>query len=129
MPRFILALVLAAVLGTAVYGATASLGTISNADLGAADAAVVACDDNGVTTTYTVLYDGGIKVDKVKVSGIADACLGNVVNLYLTKAGALLTSGELPVAAGAPDDNFAEFTFGTSGPLAADVDDIHVSIR
>jgi hypothetical protein len=129
LTRYVIAFAVAAVLGTAVYGATASLGEIGNADLGAADAAVPACDDNGVTTTYTVLYDAGIKVDKVKVSGIANACLGNIVNLYLTKAGTLIASGELPVAAGPPDDNFAEFTFGTSGPLAADVDDIHVSIR
>jgi hypothetical protein len=129
LTRYVIAFAVASILGTAVYGATASLGEIGNADLGAADAIVAACDSNGVTTMYTVVYAGGIRVATVKVSGIANACLGNTVDVFLTKAGAEIAHGELPVAAGPPDDNFAEFPFGTTGPLAKDVDDIHVSIR
>ena len=129
MRRTLLALIVGGVIAAAVYGSSATLGGIGNPDLGAEDAAVPSCDTDGVETAYSVGFDGGIRVTQVKVTKIADACRGNVVDVFLTKDGAQLGTGTAPVQNGPSDDNFADVPLGLSGPLARDVNDIHISIR
>jgi hypothetical protein len=75
------ATVIAGGLGVLAFGgviaSAATLGTISNASLGAGVQVVASCDTNGVTVAYQTTFDatlGKYKVTSVDVSGIDAAC-------------------------------------------------------
>lgn len=129
MQRFVLALLVGGVLAAAVYGSTATLGGIGNPDLGADDALVVSCDSDGIQVDYSIAYNGGVRVTDVHVTKLADACLGLALDVFLTHGGAQIAHGAATVVAGTPNDNKADVALGATGPLAEDVDDIHVAIR
>ena len=129
MRRFVTALLVGGVLAAAVYGSTATLGGIGNPDLGADDALVVSCDSDGITVDYSIAYNGGVRVTDVHVTKLADPCLGLALDLFLTHGGAQIAHGTATVVAGAPNDHKADVSLGPTGPLAEDVDDIHIAIR
>lgn len=129
MHRFVLALLVGGVLGAAVYGSSATLGGIGNPDLAADDALVASCDSDGVTVDYSIAYNGGIRVTDVHVTKLADACVGLALDVFLTHGGAQIGGGATTVVAGTPNDNKADVALGATGPLAEEVDDIHVAIR
>lgn len=74
-----------------VLASAASLGGINSSNLGADDNTVSSCDTNGVTSSYSSVYNltgsAGIKVDDVTIGGIADACDGQTMIVTLTGAG------------------------------------------
>jgi len=77
MKKLILSLVMAIALIGGVYGAAASLGTLTTQDIGATSADVASCDTDGVETAYTVDVDPSddtLVVVDVTISNIADAC-------------------------------------------------------
>ena len=127
MKKVIIAVLVAGALIGAVYGAAASITTVTTPDLGAGDSAVVACDST-ITVAYTVAWDEGdnqYEVTEVTVSEAADCANGAAVSAQLTdtdgngigEATGTLTSG----ATGA-------MTVDTP-PDAAAVEDIEVVIN
>lgn len=88
--RTLLALLGGVLTFAVVVGMAASLGGISSANLGADDTVVASCDTDGVTTSYTSVYNttgtAGYKVDDVTVGGINDACDGDSMTVTLTGA-------------------------------------------
>ncbi|TVR25121.1 MAG: hypothetical protein EA389_09655 [Ilumatobacter sp.] len=67
--------------GVAITGlvgaAAASLGGLNIESLGADDAIVAACDDDGIDVAFTTSHDGdSFVVDSVDFSGVDDACDG-----------------------------------------------------
>jgi len=71
-----------------VVGAAATLGGITSTNLGADDSVVASCDTNGVTSSYTSVYNttgtDGFKVDDVTIGAINDACDGDSMTITLT---------------------------------------------
>ena len=100
--RVLLGLAAAAVVSGVVVAAAASLGGITSDDLGADSSVVASCDTDGVSTSYTVVYDatdGRYEVTDVVVSGIAVACTGDTLDLTLTDVGHVsIGNGSLTIA-------------------------------
>jgi len=88
--RTLLALLGGVLTFAVVVGMAASLGGLTSTGLGADDAVVASCDTDGVTTSYTSVYNmtgtAGYKVDDVTVGGINDACDGDSMTVTLTGA-------------------------------------------
>ena len=140
MRRIIMALVAGGVLAGAVYGAAASLGTLTGQNIAASDAIVVACDSNGFAVGYdTVLDTTGFpavqRVQTVRIdNGIDPACAGKNFQVRLTSdpdgagplpttmiaSGAIVAPTPLPLIA--PQ---LTITFAAPLPLVSAVDDIH----
>ncbi len=73
-----------------VIGSAATLNGLGTDDLGSDDSVVASCDTTGVTTAYTNVYNttttASYKVDKVTVSGIDAACIGQTMTITLSGA-------------------------------------------
>jgi hypothetical protein len=84
-PRKASLAVLAGVAITGVVGAAAaSLGGLTTDSLGADDAIVAACDDDGIDVVFTTSHDGtSFVVDSVDFSDVAAACDGLSWDLVL----------------------------------------------
>jgi hypothetical protein len=86
--RLILALLLATLAFAGMVASAASLGGISNGNLGADDTVVASCDTDGVTLAYTYIYNTtgtpGYKVDTVTVGAINNACDLQAIGVTLT---------------------------------------------
>jgi hypothetical protein len=123
--KLMIGLIAGSAVFAAVFGAAASLGTITDQGLGANSATVASCDTDGVTTGYTVSYDAatGYKVDEVTVSNIAVGCIGDKLNVELLTGITSTSLTEVPIAGA------SETLTVTGGPAAADVDGIHVAIN
>jgi hypothetical protein len=126
-----MALLMATLAFAAMVGSAASLGGITNGNLGADDTVVASCDTNGVSLAYTYAYNttgtAGYKVATVTVSGIADACDLQAIGVTLTNsANASLesVSSTVPNAAG----TFAVTLTFASTTLAEAVVGAHVVI-
>lgn len=77
--KLVLAVLAAAVVGSAAYAFAATLSVSSNS-LGAGDAAVSSCDTDGIKTSFSTQYDSTAAayiVKNVVVSGIAGACVSD----------------------------------------------------
>jgi len=114
-----------------VAGMAASLGGLTSTDLGADDSVVASCDTNGVSTSYTSVYNttstAGFKVDDVTVDLINDACDGDSMTVTLTGAGnASLGSVTQVVPTNAAFTNVLDFV--GQNVLAESVTGIHVVI-
>jgi len=97
------ALVVAGLAGAAA----ASLGGLSSARLGAGDATVAACDNDGMTVSYTM---SSSVVTAATVGGIADpGCEGGLLTVVLKDgSGARIATSAattIPVDAGTTDDS------------------------
>lgn len=90
MRKLILAVVAGGLLSAAVYGAAASLGTVTGQNIAASDSTVVACDTNGFDVDYTTILDTTTfpaiqRVSEVKIaSGLDLACANQTFRLRLT---------------------------------------------
>lgn len=124
MKRLIVALMVGGVLFAGAVGLAASL-DVQPANLGAGGAEVLSCDD-AVQVWWNYGYEnppGGVVVRTATVAGIASACDGKPIAVWLTKDGNEIAYDSGNVAAGA-------FTADFTGdpPLASDVNDVHVVI-
>jgi hypothetical protein len=108
-------------LATAVLGSAASLGGVGASGLGAGQAVVTSCDDDGVDVAYTT--SAGI-VQSVTVTGVAAGCNGGALRLVLANG-----SGA-SIGAGGPETvTAASVTVPLSPqPSAAAVAGVHISI-
>lgn len=125
--RVLLAVLVGGVVASVVYGLAASLDIVSD-DLGAGDDTVVACDTDGVSTSYTVAYDAtidGYEVTQVIVDGIdVTNCTGQEISVAVTN-----TAGAELVEAGPTAIAGATVTVPvTASVLAQDVAGVHVVI-
>jgi len=104
MNRYLLAGLVAAVAFGSFVAMAASLGGITAEDLGADDSAVASCDTDGVTTSYTIVYDAVDARDEITetiVGGVAAGCAGQTITVTLTNsADAVLDTASAVAAAG-----------------------------
>lgn len=122
---------LAAALGVFAisFGFAASLGGLSTDGLGADDSVVAACDTDGVSTSYSLSFDdtdGRYEVSAVSVSGIADACDGQTLEVTLANSsGAAIGTGSATI----PSDAATSHSISLSTPASAElVVGVHVTI-
>ncbi|HWC14490.1 MAG TPA: hypothetical protein VG929_07835 [Actinomycetota bacterium] len=117
---------------SAGYAAAASLGTLTSSSLGAGNADVVACDDDGLTSSYVVAETEEVTyVTHVTVSDIADpGCEGARLSLTLIDDTGSAVGGvsghEIPFDAGA-EDNSVTVAIDPQ-PAASVVTGIHIAI-
>jgi hypothetical protein len=85
----------------AVFAMAANLGGITGGQVGADSTTVLACDDDGVSTTYASSWDATderYEVTSVTVSGIAEACDSRTLSVSLTDAtGAQIGAGSIAI--------------------------------
>lgn len=126
MKRFLIALVVGAVVFGGVFASATTLGGVTNASLGANNAAVTACDADGVASTYGTTYNATSKkydATSVTVSGVAAACVGKTIKFSLVNAaGTSLYEGTRTVAGA------SEVFTVPAGTAAELVDNVAVTI-
>lgn len=120
--RRVVAIVIALVLATAVYGSAASLGGLNAQNLGAGGDPVESCDKDGVTVSYSV--SDGI-VTGVTVSGIAARCSFGQMSLTLSDAGGASIGSGGPAMVTGTSRAFAM----NPQPKASDVAGVHIVIE
>jgi hypothetical protein len=129
MARPLLSTLVCALLCSVSVATAASLGGIASPRLGAGSSVVLACDGNGVSTSYTT---SGGEVTSVTVGGLADpACEGAQVSQTLVSStdASLGSVGPTTVGvdAGTADSSV---TLSTSAqPDAAAVAGVHVLVE
>ena len=115
--------------GVLACGALAAPLVLGSAQVAAGNTTIVACDGDGLTSTYTTSRG---KVTAVTIGGIADpACEGGTVRVTVTdSSGASLTSAGPQVVPTDGDTADNSVTLTTSSqPSASQVAGIHVAIE
>jgi len=132
MKRFAVALIVAGVVFSGIYGLAASLG-VSSQSLGAGNSVVAACQATTLTATYNTAYDSavpGYKVSTVTVNGL-DTTSGTNCASKAYKVTLIGTSNtSLGEATGNTPASGTSFTSATFSPTvsAASVLGVHVVI-
>jgi hypothetical protein len=99
--RVLLAIGVAVLIGAGVFASAATLGGITDKNLGASDQVVASCDTDGVTTSYTTRTATGAEtsgtvanttgihwdVASIKVTGVAAACAGQEIKVVAADEG------------------------------------------
>lgn len=125
----------ALVAGLAVFASTfafaATLGGLTSGEVGANNVLVAACDTDGVTTSYSAATwdatDSRYEVASVTVSGVNDACDGDVMKVTLaTSANVQLSEGTLSPIPTSAATSFAVSL--TAAVAASSVANVHVVI-
>jgi hypothetical protein len=141
MRRIIMALVAGGVLAGAVYGAAASLGSVTGQNIAASDATVTSCDSDGFDVGYntaldTSSYPAVQRASQLLIeSGFNATCEGKSMRVRLTTDPD--QSGPLPATV-IRDVNFivppgSGYPYSVAlgnpaepmGPLVSSIDDIH----
>ena len=94
MSKLFLALGAGGAVTAAVVASAASIGSVNSTDLGAGTTVVASCDSS-VDVDYTTSYDsteGGYKVATITLSNLANACIGQDVDLTIKGPGGAETS-------------------------------------
>jgi hypothetical protein len=128
MFQYLALVALGAVILSTTIGSAASLGVTSGGSIGAGNDTVAACDSDGVSSGYSVVWDTTAQdyvVKDVTVSGIDAACDGSAMNATIAgSSGAKLAEKTAAHATGATEI----FTFTSDAVLAANVTKIVVAI-
>ena len=74
MTRYLVAGLVAVVTFAGFVAVAASLGGVTEDDLGADNAAVASCDTDGVTASYTVAYDATDARHEVSATDVGGRC-------------------------------------------------------
>ena len=126
MKRIIVALAIGAAVSGGVFASATTLGGVTPNSLGANNAAVTACDADGVASTYGTTYNATTKkydATGVTVTGIAAGCIGKTIKFTLVSStGASLFEGSKTVAGA------TEAFVVTAGTAAETVDNVAVTI-
>jgi hypothetical protein len=89
MKRMLIALVVGAAVSGGVFASATTLGGVNTNTLGANNAAITACDADGVTSAYGTTYNTTSKkydTTSVTVSGIAAGCVGKTLKFTLVSS-------------------------------------------
>lgn len=115
----------------ATFAFAATLGGLTSGEVGAQNTAVSACDTDGVSTSYSAAAwdatDKRYELRQVTVSGVSDACDGDVLKVTVTdSAGVQLSEGTLnPI----PASTATSFAITLAASVAASsVEGVHVVI-
>jgi hypothetical protein len=99
--RTLVAIVIALACFASVYGMASSLGGVASASVSADNAAVTSCDADGVTSSYTTVWDATderYEVTAVTVGDVADTCDGQTLSVTLTDStGAQIGTGSTAI--------------------------------
>jgi hypothetical protein len=113
----------------AVMAMATTLGGLTPDTLGAQNAPVVACDADGVATSYTSDWDATDKryeVSTVNVKGVSDNCDGLTVKVTVTdSSGDALSEGTLVIPTNAAVDHAVALAAGVSTEA---ISNVHVTI-
>jgi hypothetical protein len=124
--------IVALIAGLSVFATTfafaATLGGLTSGEVGANNTAVAACDTDGVSASYAAASwdatDKRYEVGSVTVSGVSDACDGDVLKVTVAdSSGASLSEGTLnPI----PTSAATSFSVGLGAAVAASaVSNVH----
>ncbi len=125
MKRLLLATFVGGLVYSIAFASAASIGTVSDAGVGAGKAVVAACDSDGVNSAYTTAYttNVGYTVTTVNVTGIATGCNGKAIQVTVAQ-----TDGTVPASgAGTVSSGAASIAVSPAVP-AANVAQIFVEI-
>jgi len=126
MKRLSIAALVAALTLAGFLAMAASLGGVTSTSLGADTTAIASCDTDGITTSYTVVYDATDarhEVSEVIVGGVDVACNGQNMTVTLTNAAG--TSLDTTTVVAATGSNTVATT---TAPDAELVTNVHVVI-
>ena len=129
MKKLLIALVVAGLLGGAVYGAAASIG-LTSANLGGGDALVNTCA-GPTTATYTTAYDANLQAyEVVTVVVTVQGCTTEDVSVTLTGPAntAIASSGPTALPGIADPNNLISFNVAAQDAKVTDLVDVHVLI-
>src|SRR4051795_7586645 len=103
MKRLLLALLFGTCAYAIAFASAASIGTVTDAGVGAGNQVVASCDTDGVNTGYGYTYSStGYNVTTVNVTNINTACNNKSISVTVAKTdGTTPASGTATVAAGA----------------------------
>lgn len=130
MKRAIIAIALAAVIGTGIYGLAASLNVTSDT-LGAGSAVVAACQTGAINVTYATTYSAsqpGYQATTVTLNGLdtsSGACGGKSFKVALTDSSNAILGSE---ATGSLPTTGTTKAISFTGVSAASVANVHVTI-
>jgi hypothetical protein len=137
MLRKLLVLGVIAAIAAISMASAASLGTVAADQIGAGDAVVTSCDTSGVDIAWrTQVQDNppGFQVIAVELSNIDVACAGQYVLLSISKGGHHWMMGRQAAAISGTTAVVDQWYVGGgwtggTGPMAIDIDDVHVVIK
>jgi hypothetical protein len=132
MKRAVIAIALAAVIGTGIYGLAASLNVTSDT-LGAGSAAVAACQSGTINVTWASTYSSsvpGYQATTVTLNGIDTTstptnCGGKAYKVVVTDASNAVLGSE---ATGTLPSSGTTKAITLTGVSAASVANVHVTI-
>ncbi len=108
MKRVLFAVLFGTLVYTIALASAATIGSVTDAGLGAGNAVVASCDTDGVNTAYTTAYSAstpGYNVTAVSVTAINTACNGKAISVTVAKTdGSTPASGTGAVASGAANN-------------------------
>ncbi len=133
MKRAIIAIALAAVIGSGIYGLAASL-SVNSQTLGAGNTAVAACQSTALSVTYATSYDStipGYEMGTVTVNGLdttsSTNCASKSYKISLTGASNTQLF-EITGTTPASGTSFTSSSLTSNNILAANVTGVHVTI-
>jgi hypothetical protein len=108
MKRLLLALLFGTFAYAMAFASAATIGTVTDAGVGAGNTVVASCDTDGVNTAYGSAYSAatpGYNVTTVSVTAINAACNGKAISVTVAKSdGSTPASGTSTVASGAANN-------------------------
>jgi hypothetical protein len=108
MKRLLLAVLFGTLAYTIALASAATIGTVTDAGVGAGNTVVASCDTDGVNTAYTSAYSAstpGYNVTAVSVTAINTACNGKAISVTVAKSdGSTPATGTGTVASGAANN-------------------------
>ncbi len=131
MKRAVIAIALAAIIGTGIYGLAASL-TVTSDTLGAGSATVAACQTTPINVSYASTYSAsqpGYQATTVTLNGIditsTPNCGGKAYKVVLTDSSNNVLGAE---ATGTLSTTVTTKAIAFTGVSAASVANVHVTI-
>jgi hypothetical protein len=128
MKRFAIALGVAGVVFSGIYGLAASL-TVTSGSLGSGNATVAACQSATLTPSYATSYSSatpGYNVGIVTVNGLAATCYGKTFKIDLVNGSNVSLGSQTGTLPGTGTSFTADFS--SANVAAAGVTGVHVLI-
>ena len=108
MKRLFLALLFGSCAYAIAFASAATIGTVTDAGVGAGNTVIASCDTDGVNTAYGYAYSAstpGYNVTSVSVTNINAACNDKNISVTVAKSdGSTPATGASTVASGAAND-------------------------